>query len=176
MNTCYLHGCIGQYLSQIGSNQKDQSIYGFKEHARPFWAHNLTWASTLACMHAMCWHAWAHISAICGWIRKMKVFMELGEHTRPIWVHNTTQARKRVCIHAMCLCIGPYLSQIGMDQTYQSTYGIRRTGLTFRAHTSPPAIKLACMHHMCLHAQAHISAKLDRIREIKILRRWQYNI
>ena len=38
----------------------------------------------------------------------------------------------------------------------------------FRAHNSPPAMKLACMHHICLHAQAHISAKFGLIRDIKV--------
>ena len=42
-------------------------------------------------------------------------------------------------------------------------------------HTKPilvyittQAQKLVCMHAMCLRAQAHISAKLGRIRKIKV--------
>ena len=30
------------------------------------------------------------------------------------------------------------------------------------------ACKLVCLHTMCLHARAHISAKLGQIKEIKI--------
>ena len=45
-------------------------------------------------------------------------------------------------------CKDPYLGQIDSDQ--------------IRAH------KLACMHDMFLHAQAHILAKLGQIREIKV--------
>ena len=37
-----------------------------------------------------------------------------------------------------------------------------------RAHNMTKACKLACMHAMCLHAQAHISAKLGQIRKMKV--------
>ena len=50
-------------------------------------------------MHTMCLHAWAHISAKLGWIRKMKVSMELGEHAQPLWAHNLTKAHKLACMH-----------------------------------------------------------------------------
>ena len=72
------------------------------EHSGPVWAHNLTQASKLACMHAMCLRAQAHISAKLGRIRKIKVFMESGEHARHVWTHNMNKACKLVCMHTMC--------------------------------------------------------------------------
>ena len=71
--------------------------------------------------------------------------------------------------HYVLVCLGSYLSRIGMDQRDQSIYGIRKTGPTFLStYTSQRAHKLMCMHPMCLCAQANISAKLGRIREIKV--------
>ena len=55
-----------------------------------------------------------------------------------------------------------------MDQRYQIIYGIRRSCWTSLSTYFTQACKLVCMHSMCLRAQAHISAKLGRIREIKI--------
>jgi len=51
-------------------------------------------------------------------------------------------------------------------------------------HDTSQACKLACMHHMCLAEQGHISAKLGWIREIKVSREsgeharplWAYNL
>ena len=73
----YVPACTGPYLSQIGSDQRDQNIYGI----RTCWtsgAHNLTRARRLACIHTMCLHTQAHISAKLGWIREIKVSMELN--------------------------------------------------------------------------------------------------
>ena len=55
-----------------------------EERAGPLWSQNFTGANKLACIHAMCLHAWAHISAKLGRIRKIKVFMESGEHARHV--------------------------------------------------------------------------------------------
>ena len=41
-------------------------------------------------------------------------------------------------------------------------------GTPLWAHNLTWTRKLACMHHMCLCAQAHISAKLGQMREIKV--------
>jgi len=46
------------------------------DHAGPLKAHNMTGAGKLVCMHAMCLHAQAHISAKYGWIREIKISME----------------------------------------------------------------------------------------------------
>ena len=126
-------------------------------------------ACKLVCMHHMCLHAWAHISAKFGRIRKMKVSIESGKHNRPIWFNDTTQASKRACIHAMCLPawahISAILGQIREIKVYVESG--KHAGLLW-AHNLTGPRKLACMHPMCLHAQAHISAKVGRIREIKV--------
>ena len=49
----YVPACTGPYLSQIGSDQRDQNIYGI----RTCWtsgAHNLTRACRLACLIKLC--------------------------------------------------------------------------------------------------------------------------
>ena len=59
----YVFACTGPYLSQIESDQKEEGIYESGEHTKPILVYNTTQAQKLACMHAMCLRAWAHISA-----------------------------------------------------------------------------------------------------------------
>ena len=68
----YFLACLGLNLIQIGLPQRDQSIYGIKEHAGPVWAHNVTWACKLVCMHTM-WLLVILISFICArlWIEML---------------------------------------------------------------------------------------------------------
>ena len=154
MHECYVLACMGPYLSQIWMDQKYKSIYGIRRSCQTSLSTYFT-PRTQASMHA----------------------------------------------RYVLACRGSYLSQIGPDR---SIYGIGRTYKTYLstwynpstqgsvhsfklegireiismesgdharppwAHTSPPTSKLACMHPMCLRAQAHILAKLGWIREIKI--------
>ena len=80
------------------------------DHARPLWAHNMTWACKLACMHVMYLHAQDHISAKLGRIREIKVYIESGEHVRCVWAHSLTWACKHACMHAICLCAQAHIS------------------------------------------------------------------
>ena len=68
----YVLVCTGTYLSQIGMDQRHQSIYGIR---RPPRAHNLSQA---------CKHAQVYISAKLGQIREIKVSMESVEHAGPL--------------------------------------------------------------------------------------------
>ena len=72
MHAHYFLACLGLNLSQIGSDQRDQSIYGIKEHAGLVWAHNVTWACKLVCMQTM-WLLVILISFICArlWIEML---------------------------------------------------------------------------------------------------------
>ena len=54
------------------------------EHTKPILVYDRTQAQKLACMHAMCLHALAHISAPFEWSRDIKVSMESGEHAGPL--------------------------------------------------------------------------------------------
>ena len=65
-----------------------------EEHTGPLLAHNWTQAHKLACMHAMCLHARAYMSAKLGKIREIKVSMESG-------AHNLDQARKFSCMQVI---------------------------------------------------------------------------
>ena len=105
---CMLCACVHRPISW--PNWVGSEIKIFLEHAGPLWVHILTQARKLACMHTMCLHVWANISAKLGWIRKMKVSMESGENTGPIWEHNVTQAHKLACMHAMCLHAQAHIS------------------------------------------------------------------
>ena len=70
--------------------------------------------------------------------------------------------------HYVLAFMGPYLSQIGMDQRDQITMESEDHAGPLWALTSPRQCQLVCMHPRCLCAQAHISAKLGWIREIKV--------
>ena len=83
-------------------------------------------------MHAaMCLCAQTHISAKLGQIREIKVSMESEEHAGPLGAQSLTQTQ--ACVHVIYVlaCLGPYLSQIGLDQKDKGIYGIRRTYRTY---------------------------------------------
>ena len=61
-------------------------------------------------MHAIFFHAWAHISAKLGQIREIILYMESEKHPRPPLAHNLTQARNLACMHAMCLHAQAHIS------------------------------------------------------------------
>ena len=65
--------------SQFSSGQfwSERSRYLWNQEIVPDLSeHKMTWACKLACMHAMCLCAQAHISAKLGQIREIKVSME----------------------------------------------------------------------------------------------------
>merc|ERR1711954_629651 len=102
----------------------------------------------LECMHAICLHAWAYISAKLSCIRKMKVSIELGEHTRPIWIHNTTQASQPACIHTMYLSAWAHKSAklewiIEIKVSMESGEQAQHTR-PIRVHNTDQAHKLTC--------------------------------
>ena len=139
------------------------------DHAGPLWAHNMTWARKLECMHTVCLRAQAHISAKWGRIREIKISMESGEHARPIWKPNLTQACKLMCMHTICLRALAHISdKLGWIRKM-------RVSMESGEHTRPiwvgnitPAHKLACMHIIFLCAQTQNSAKFCDSSKIKI--------
>ena len=178
--------CAEAHISaKLGRNRDIKVSMESGEHTGPLWAYNLTRAQKLACMHAMCLCAWAHISAKLGQIREIKIYMEPGEHAGPLWTHNLTRARKLACIHPMCLHAKAYISaklgwireiklymESGEQAHLSDKFGwIRRSGkhtIPVWLHNKTKARKLACMHALCLHAQAHISAKMNQTRNIEV--------
>ena len=150
MHALYVLVFMDPYLCQIGSDQKDQNIYGIRRYAGPFWAHNMTKACKLACMHLMCLRAQAHISAKLGEVREIKISMEPGEHAGPLWAHNLTQACKLVCMHAMCLCAWAHISaKLGQIREIKVSMESGKHARPLWAHNLNQACKLVCMHTMC---------------------------
>ena len=70
----------------------------------------MTQAHKVAPMHTICLHAQAHVSAKLGWIREIKVSLELGEYARPLWAQKVTQAHKLACMHALFLHAQAHIS------------------------------------------------------------------
>ena len=121
------------------------------ELAGPVWAHSLSWARKLVCMHPTCLCAQAHISVILGLNRKIKVSMELEEHARPVWVHSLNKACKIACIHAMCLCAQAHISaRLSLIRKIKVSMESGDNASPDWAYKTPQACKLECMHTMCL--------------------------
>ena len=68
----------------------------------------------------------------------------------------------------MLVYTGPYFSQIGSDQRDQGIYAIREACWTYLTALYDPSTQASVHAPLCLRAQAHISAKLGQIREIKV--------
>ena len=120
----------------------------------------MTWACKPACMHAMCLHAQAHITAKLGWIREIKISME-SEHARPLWTHNLTWARRLACMHTMCLHAQAYFSaKLGQIREIKVSMESGEHAGPVWAHMTP-AHKLVCIHVMFLHAGDDNSTELE---------------
>ena len=123
----------------------------------------MTWACKPACMHAMCLHAQAHITAKLGWIREIKISME-SEHARPLWTHNLTWARRLACMHTMCLHTQAHISaKLGQ---------IREIKISLKSEGHAGYVWAHNMTHVCAHyifaCMGHHSAKLHQNVEIKV--------
>ena len=166
----YVLSWMGPYLSRIGMDQRDQSIYGIRKTGPTFLStYTSHQAHKLMCMHPMCLCAQANISVKLGRIREIKVSMESGEHVGPLWAHNLTQAHKLACMHTIGLHVQAYISaKFGQIREIKVSMDSGEYAVPLWAQNLTQACKLACMNAMCLHAQTHISAKLGWIREIKV--------
>ena len=152
---CYVLVCLGS--SQLNWVKSKRSKY------------HLTQTCKLACMHAMCLHARAHISAKLKWIREIKVSMEPGEQARLFWAYISPWAYNQSCMHPKCLRAQAHISaKLGQIREIKVSMESGEHAGHLWAHHLTQACKLAYMHTVCLHAQAYISAKLAQIREIKV--------
>ena len=134
MHAHYFLVCLGPYLSQFGSDQKDRDIYGI-------WGTCWSWLWCLCmCMQA-CTNAsmQAHYFLAClgpylsqfrSDLKDRDIYGILGTCRSWLWCLSTCM---QACIHAsmhahyFIVSLRPYLSQIGSDQRDQSIYRIRRT-------------------------------------------------
>ena len=89
----------GPYSRQLGLTQRIKVSMESGKYARHIWAHIMTHAHKLRCMHTTCLHAQANISVKLGQIREIKVSMESEKHAPYMWAHNMTQAQKLACMH-----------------------------------------------------------------------------
>ena len=92
-------------------------------------------ARMLACMHAIFWRAYAHISANLGQIGKIEISTESGGHTGhdyDVCACAHKHACMLACMHAchFLACLGPYLIQSRSDWKDRDIYGI---GGTYRS-------------------------------------------
>ena len=132
------------------------------ERAGPVWAHNLTWTCKLVCMHTMCLHAQANISAKLGF--------QIGLACSPdsiyilislIWPHLSeiwACARKHItCMHAslhaqvkLCGQTGPACSPDDIDTLIFLIWSnLAEIG-------APAHQKIVCMH-VCMPMPSHQS-------------------
>ena len=150
MHANYFVACLGLYLSQIVSDQRDQSIYGIR---KTWWACLNTY-----CDHSMQAGVHAHYVLVCTSIYLGQIWLDQRDQginwTRGtywkclrkccdpsiLWNQgNIADSLSTLCdwstqtgIHAHWILAwwGPYLSKIGSDQRDQDIYGIRRTSWT----------------------------------------------
>ena len=127
MHARFVLACTGSYLSQIGSDQKGEGIYGIR---RTYRTSLCTWlgrigiikiskesgghasqdSNVCSCglilmfMQTIFWCTWAHIFAKLGQLRKMNVSMESGEHVGHFWVdHWFKYISQQACALQSCV-------------------------------------------------------------------------
>ena len=124
MHAPYVLACRGPYLSRIGSDQRDESIYGIRRRGPTFLSTYFI-PSMQASVHApyVLVGTGPYLSHIYG-----------SDRSRYLWnsdnmldlYENIIQTRHMHACYVLA-CMGPYLSQIGINQRDESIYGIRRS-------------------------------------------------
>ena len=129
--------CLGPYLSRFRSDRKDRDIYGI---GGTCWS----WLWCLCmCMQA-CTHASMHaryflaclgpyLSQFGSDLKDRNIYRIAGTCRSWLWcLSMCAQACTHASVHAhyFLVCLGPYLSRIGSNQSDQSICGIRRTRRT----------------------------------------------
>ena len=156
MHAHYFLACLGPYLSQIGSNQRDQGIYGI---GGTCWSW-LQWLCmcTQACMHASM-HARYFLACLGPYLSQIgsdrkdrDIYGIRGTCWSWLWcLCKCTQACMHASMHAhyFLVCVGPYLSQFGLDWKDRDIYGIRGTCRSWLSCLC--MCTQACTHEACMH-------------------------
>ena len=130
---CMLYSFMrGHNLGKIGSDQRDQDIYGIRRTCQTSLSTYFD-QSKQVCMHA-------HYRIACTGLYISQIWS--NQRDQSIYgfrrICRTSLSKKfdpsmQACMHEhyVLACTGPYISQIGLNQRDQSIYGIRITCWTF---------------------------------------------